>query len=570
MLNLRSWFAMAVFAATLSAHPMGNFSVSHYSRLTVTATGCELTYVLDLAEIPTLELFQQWQVDGKDSEAVQRKAASQAASWLENLVIASGGHRIRPALKSTHAVLMDGAGGMSVLRIEMAGRLPATAAELTLEDRNYANRTGWKEIVVQSGDGVSIVRSTHTARDLSHGLTLYPSDLTISPPQDLHASVSWNVIVPPVPVPMITKATPRSPVVARTVDAVLPPAHSFAESQPSAPGTVTRGDYLSRMLKEKNFGLATILLALLAAFGLGAMHALSPGHGKTIVAAYLVGTRGTLKHALFLGGMVTFTHTVSVFLLGLGVLFFQQYVVPERIIPVLGALSGMSIVVIGAYLLYQRSKTLMDGPATEASQDHHSHAHHDHPHPHPHSHQHDHGHGHAHQPHHHHEGAVAVAVAVAPVAVAAHSHKHDHPHPHPHDHSHAEGFVHTHSHDGHTHSHVVPEGKITMGSLIALGASGGLVPCPSALILLLSAIAVGHTGLGLLLLTGFSAGLALVLMAIGGLVIYAKHLLPQTEGTRRHPFFRLVPVFSAVVVIILGLLMTMTAAGWIQPVRFLS
>lgn len=109
-----------------------------------------------------------------------------------------------------------------------------------------------------------------------------------------------------------------------------------------------------------------------------------------------------------------------------------------------------------------------------------------------------------------------------------------------------------------------------MGSLIALGASGGLVPCPSALILLLSAIAVGHTGLGLLLLTGFSAGLALVLMAIGGLVIYAKHLLPQTEGTRRHPFFRLVPVFSAVVVIILGLLMTMTAAGWIQPVRFLS
>jgi nickel/cobalt exporter len=565
MLNLRSWIATAVFAATLSAHPMGNFSVSHYSRLTLKTTGCELTYVLDLAEIPTLELFQQWQVDGKDSEAVQSKAGSQAASWLENLVIASGGNRIRPVLKSTHAVLMDGAGGMSVLRIEMEGRLPASAAELTLEDRNYANRTGWKEIVVQSGDGVAIVRSTHTARDLSHGLTLYPSDLTISPPQDLQASVSWNVTAPQPPVPMISQATPRAPVAARTVAAVLPPAHSFAESQPSAPGTVTRGDYLSRMLKDKNFGVATILLALLAAFGLGAMHALSPGHGKTIVAAYLVGTRGTLKHALFLGSMVTFTHTVSVFLLGLGVLFFQQYVVPERIIPVLGALSGMSIVVIGAYLLYQRSKSLMDVPAVEA--------HHDHPHPHAHPHQHDHHHEHAHGPahehHHHHGGAVAVAVAVAPVAVAAHSHKHDHHHDdHPHPHS--KGFVHTHSHDGHTHSHVVPEGKITMGSLIALGASGGLVPCPSALILLLSAIAVGHTALGLMLLTGFSAGLALVLMAIGGLVIYAKHLLPQTEGTRRHPFFRLVPVFSAVVVIILGLLMTMTAAGWIQPVRFLS
>jgi nickel/cobalt exporter len=114
------------------------------------------------------------------------------------------------------------------------------------------------------------------------------------------------------------------------------------------------------------------------------------------------------------------------------------------------------------------------------------------------------------------------------------------------------------------------EGKVTLGSLIALGVSGGMVPCPSALILMLSAIALGHPGFGLILLTGFSAGLAVVLMSIGMLVIYAKHLLPDSRKTMNRPLFRLVPVFSAVVVICLGLAMTGVSAGWIQPMRFLS
>jgi nickel/cobalt transporter (NicO) family protein len=116
----------------------------------------------------------------------------------------------------------------------------------------------------------------------------------------------------------------------------------------------------------------------------------------------------------------------------------------------------------------------------------------------------------------------------------------------------------------------MPASRITLASLIALGVSGGLVPCPSALILLLSAIALGHTALGLFLLVGFSAGLALVLMAIGALVLYARHLLPKSESANQHPAFRLVPVFSAVVVVVLGLLMTLTAAGVIQPVKFLG
>jgi ABC-type nickel/cobalt efflux system permease component RcnA len=247
---------------------------------------------------------------------------------------------------------------------------------------------------------------------------------------------------------------------------------------------------------------------MLAAFGLGAAHAMSPGHGKTIVAAYLAGSRGALSHAGLLGFVVTFTHTFTVFLLGLGVLFFQQYVIPEKIVPTLGAISGLSIVAVGAMLLYRRASALL-------------------------------GHRHSHSHHHLH-------------------HNHDHHH----------GHAHVHSHGGRAHRHDAPE-KITPGSLIALGVSGGLVPCPSALILMLSAIALGRPALGLVLLIGFSAGLAAVLTGIGVVAVYATHLLPKSESAIERPLFRLIPVFSAVVVICLGLIMTAVSAGWVRPASFL-
>jgi nickel/cobalt transporter (NicO) family protein len=271
------------------------------------------------------------------------------------------------------------------------------------------------------------------------------------------------------------------------------------------------GDFLARLLHQPELGAGWILLGILVACGLGAMHALSPGHGKTIVAAYLVGSRGTMRHAVFLGAVVTFTHTFSVFMLGIGTLLLSNYVVPDKIIPWLGAISGASIVVIGGSLLYRRLMALQAG----------------------HSHAHDH-----HHDHHHH---------------------HDHAHDHHHDH--------THTHDGHTHSHV-PAGEITLGSLLALGVSGGLVPCPTAMVLLLSSIALGRIGLGLVLLSAFSIGLAGVLMAIGMMVLYAKHWLPDPAKTSKHPLFRLVPVLSAFVIVCVGLLMTGVSLGWIKPGGF--
>jgi nickel/cobalt exporter len=277
----------------------------------------------------------------------------------------------------------------------------------------------------------------------------------------------------------------------------------FALLQGAAPQT----DALTRLLHQQQITPWMIAAAIGIAFVLGAAHALTPGHGKTIVAAYLVGSRGTLKHAAFLGAMVTFTHTVSVFLLGLATLFLFQYVVPQKVTQVLGAISGLSIVVIGGWMLYKRLRRT-------------NHAH---------GHDHSHDHDHAHEHHHH----------------------HDHSHDHSHTHSHGPG--------GHTH---MPE-EMSWSGLAALGASGGLVPCESALVLLLTAIALRRVGLGLLLLISFSLGLALVLMAIGVLVIYAKNLLPASSGG--NPFFRWMPVASAAVVMLLGVVMTGVSLGWIRP-----
>jgi nickel/cobalt exporter len=259
------------------------------------------------------------------------------------------------------------------------------------------------------------------------------------------------------------------------------------------------------------------------------LHAKSPGHGKTMVAAYLVGSRGTMKQAAFLGGMVTLTHTISVFILGLVTLAFAKYLAPEKLVTWLGVASGISIVLIGATLFYKRLRGLKKVKAHV-----HHHHHHDHSHAEAHAHAHAHGIPHTHDHHHH-----------------------DHPHDHDHDHG------------PHGHSHV-PEGEVSLKSLIALGASGGLVPCPSALVLLLISISLGHVGLGLLLLVSFSLGLAGVLMAIGMLVIYAKQWLPDPVKTSQHPAFRLIPVLSAFVIVCIGLVMTGVSLGWLKPGTLLS
>ncbi|MBV8073263.1 MAG: hypothetical protein JO270_25425 [Acidobacteriaceae bacterium] len=521
--------ALLLFSVALFAHPMGNFSVNHYTRLEVTARGVQLRYVLDLAEIPTFELLRNWQMDRSAPQAqLDIHGTEQAREWLKHLRIFVDGRPVQAQLESVRTTIADGAGNLPILRVDMSADVAGVpgGGKLELEDQNFPDRAGWKEIVIDSTTGVSLVRASQPGKDLSKALTSYPPDPTVAPPQDLRAELQWRVEKPAVlasssksHAALSAETGPRAVIspIAQPKPAGKASSPALQTAQAAPPGSIVRGDYLSQVLHRRKLTLPVLLLAILAAFGLGAAHALTPGHGKTIVAAYLVGSRGTFRHAAFLGIIVTFTHTVAVFVLGLATLFLFRYIVPEKITLILGAVSGLSIVAVGAWMLRKRLK--------------HS----------------GHFHSHSHVHHHHHSHS--------------HNHSHDHGstgHEHTHDHD-----SHSHHHGGHTHSHIPDE--ISWGGLVALGAGGGLVPCESGLILLLGAIALGRVGLGLILLVAFSLGLAIVLMTIGILVLYARNLLPERTRSSGFRFFRLISIASPALVMIVGLVMTGISLGWIQP-----
>jgi ABC-type nickel/cobalt efflux system permease component RcnA len=263
-------------------------------------------------------------------------------------------------------------------------------------------------------------------------------------------------------------------------------------------------------------GFGIVLAALAVAVGLGALHALEPGHGKTMVAAYLVGSRGTAWHAMVLGLIVTATHTAGVYILGAFTLFASRYVVPERLYPWLGVISGLIIAVLGFSLLLRRYAGLG-----------HAHAH-----AHGHSHAHAYGHAHHHTPGHGEEDG--------------HAHSH-------------------HSHQHHPHPHPVPS-TVSLRALLALGVTGGIVPCPAALVVLLSAVSLHRVGFGLLLIVAFSFGLAAVLIAIGLLMVYAHHLMARLQGDGRL-ITRWLPLTSAAVMTVFGMAIAVQAlivAGILQ------
>ncbi|MCL1466668.1 nickel/cobalt transporter [Argonema galeatum] len=263
-----------------------------------------------------------------------------------------------------------------------------------------------------------------------------------------------------------------------------------------------------------------VAIALGGAFVWGAMHAMSPGHGKTIVGAYLAGSRATAQHALFLGLTTTIAHTTGIFALGLVTLFASQYILPEQIYPWLSFLSGLMVVVIGLNLFLSRmaSVRLLGKSDDEHSHDdHHHHHHHDHDHSH---HHHDHDHGHS---HHHHDRATQTQNPVG-------------------------------------HSHLPPgaDGSpVTWRNLLVLGISGGLVPCPSALVLLLSAIAIGQVSFGLVLVLAFSLGLAGVLTGLGLLLVFAKRFFVVLPTHLR--LLKVLPAISAIFITAIGLGITTRA-----------
>ncbi len=283
--------------------------------------------------------------------------------------------------------------------------------------------------------------------------------------------------------------------ITRAVEQVIP------ELQTSTPQ-----DILTNLVHQQNLSIPFYLLALGISLALGALHALTPGHGKTVVAAYLVGSRGTTRHAVALGSIVTLTHTGSVFLLGLVTLLASRYFLPTRLIPILEVLSGALILALGAGLLWQRIRDWRKGRT---------------PHEHPHEHDHD------------------------------HHHEHEHPHEHGHTHDHGSG----------PHTHEVPD-QLTWRSLITLGVSGGLVPCPDAVAILLVAIAINRILLGLALIVAFSLGLAAVLIVIGLLMVHGRRLFDRMDAFSR--LAPAMPIVSALVVVALGLALTVGAVGKVR------
>ncbi|NJL85004.1 MAG: hypothetical protein HC886_01950 [Leptolyngbyaceae cyanobacterium SM1_1_3] len=343
---------------------------------------------------------------------------------------------------------------------------------------------------------------------------------------------------------------------------------------------------LALIPRSQWLGMSETILAIAGAFVWGALHSMSPGHGKTLVGAYLIGERATPLHAVILAATTTITHTLGIFALGLVALFATRYVVPETLYPWMSLISGSMVVGIGFNLLMTRwRRDRQRRPELNASGHNHVHTDHEHAdHGHSHSHsqaEHSHtGHGHTERSHvHTHHGDAEpghshelLHPAIPVLATSAQEHSHPHPHKYsyshpiqshnvletahanpPHTHSHAHSGHHSHA-GGHSHSHL-PSGAdgspVTWRSLLALGISGGLIPCPAALVLLLSAIAFGNIALGLSLVVAFSLGLAVVLTSLGLLLVYGRQFFKRVPTQSKA--MRLLPTVSALSIFLLGL-----------------
>ncbi len=504
---------LALFCAGLcvaprhvSAHPMGNFSINHYARFEAGPSLLKLRYIVDFAEIPTSERMPELDKDGNGQVSDSEKSAflSDEAKRLAKGLSLSVDTRSAP-LKAINSQLelRPGAAGLDTLRVTTdftVALKPAATHRVEYRDTNFAERTGWMEVIAVAAPGRVIRDSNAASSDRSRQLTVFPAEADAVPPRQNSA----------------TFAIAQSGTTAKT--AVAPPTELNQSAVQPAEASQTPHNRFTQTIAAPKLTFQTMLLGVLVALAFGAVHALSPGHGKTMVAAYLVGSRGTARHAVLLGAVVTITHTIGVFALGLITLFATRYIMPERLYPALSAASGLMIFGVGLWLLMSRWQGL-------SAAGHHSH------------HDHDHAHGHEH----------------------SHDHEHDHSHEHGHSHSH-DGLV--HSHGGRAHSHAIPEGPVTARTLVLLGISGGIVPCPEALVVLLAAIKMHRIGYGMVLIGAFSVGLAAALIAIGLAVVSARQKLSNLDRfSTGSALMRYLPVGSAAIITLIGIAMTLSAAG---------
>jgi nickel/cobalt transporter (NicO) family protein len=427
--------ALLTVADSASAHPLGNFSINHLSRVSVSADRVDVHYVLDQAEIPTV---QERSLSRADVVARKRAEVSR------RLVLLVDGHRVALAQAGPARLSFPpGAGGLKTTRLELSLRAAVDhPRRVELRDGTFPGRIGWKAVVSEPGSGTA-VRTDAPTGDPTAGLRRYPRDLLSSPLDEREASFA-----------------------VRPGDGTL-----VAPEGPGGGKAETRAasDGFAGLFADAASGRGVLVLLLLAAFGWGALHALSPGHGKAMVAAYLVGTRGRARHAVALGATVTITHTIGVFALGAVTLALSQYVLPEDLYPWLTLVSGLLVVGIGAGVLRSRMRRAR---------------------------------------HHHH-----------------HHHHHEH--------------------------------ELSWKGLLGMGTAAGLIPCPSALVVLLAAISQHEVALGLVLITAFSLGLAATLTGLGLVVVSARRWIPPRLAAGRLAAF--LPAASALLIVGVGCVLTAKA-----------
>ncbi|HEX2740381.1 MAG TPA: sulfite exporter TauE/SafE family protein [Rubrobacter sp.] len=507
-------FAMLTLlpSRTAEAHPLGNFTINHYSRIQFSDEAAHIKYVLDFAEIPTLQQRRDLDPDG-DGKLSGAEAAAYLDAELPNLL---NGLQLRVAGEALPLQVLDrsasyrpGQGGLPTLRVEanLLADLPTGWEEhgaSQFSDQNYEGRVGWQEIVVKGGPGVVVKDSTAPTTDVSNELRSYPRDSLSSPSN--HRAATFTLTT--------GEGTAMGASKAQLTEGM------------GMNNSVT--DRAASLISVDRLSPTVVAILILTVLLWGAGHALTPGHGKTIVAAYLVGTRGTVRHAAILGLTVTLTHTAGVFALGMVTLFLSRFILPEQLYPWLGVASGILVLAVGSSLLYRRLRRVLWIGSEKRGL-------------------------------HTRPNGAGKDTPLHNITLVAARHHHQHAHAHhsiEHHHEHANPGPHHH----HVHSHL-PSGadgsKMTMRGLLALGVSGGLLPCPAALVLLLSAISLDRLGFGMILVIAFSTGLAIVLTAIGVLMICARKVFERFSFEARMP--QLLPVASALIISIFGVLIVFGA-----------
>jgi len=483
---------LGVAARPAAAHPLGNFTVNHYSRVTVRGDAIRIRYVLDLAEIPSVQEMRSADADGKGTvtpaewAAYKQRKVEEIGRQIEMRV---DGQPVD--LRPTEVNLAQplGQGDIPLVRLEMwfealtSGMAVDVQHQATFRDRGDPARIGWREIVVESGPGALVANSSVPDVDVSDELRSYPDNLLQSPLDRREAEWTFTL--------------------------GLAGAGSVTATRPGTVGARPT-DAFAALVTAADLSPAVVLLALAGAAVLGGIHAASPGHGKSIMAAYIVGTRGTVGHALVLALSVTVAHTTGVLVLGLATVVASNLIFPERLYPWLTLISGALVLVVGLGFL------------------------------------------------------------VRSVRYRGHVDEHHH-HGHDHAHAHASSEVGSARHEQRPHAHATL--APTWRSLFALGLAGGIVPSGSALVVLLSSVALGRLGFGLVLIVAFGLGMAVVLVATGVLLVHAGRfmlrLFPDDDvSPRRQRLVAAVPIVSASIMTLLGIVATFEGLSQLGVVAF--